>query len=225
MGKEYKYWISPIILIVSIIYVVYLFFISPYGKQINLNVFIGSLTALIGLLGITFQIKATKEIEAERRLHEIEINHRNTLAQIRMRSYDARKESYKQLLKPFTETLILSSKQKPIDFQKYIEEMMRSNIDIHLLGSDKTCKLWENWRVLAFKTKEDDDELQKKIGLASLIFYARLILSIRKDLGHPYTKITEIDILRSFIKDLEDYKDELKEALKWESLSDVYNAR
>lgn len=208
-----KYWAGPIILILTISVIVYLFFFSSYGEQIDSNVVIGSLVALMGLLGVTFQIKATQEIDAERREHELQLNHRNALSQIKMRSYDARKESYQQLLQPFMESLILQRKQEEIDFQKDVDKMMRANIEIHLLGSDETCRTWQKFRNISLSIEGKCEEIKRKKMLTLIILFAKLILSIRRDLGHPYTEIEEFDILRSFINDFDKYEKDFEQAL------------
>lgn len=70
--KSHRYWIASIIILtIAILGILYLFFFSSYRKHIDSNVFVVSLTALFGLLGTAFQIKASKERDAEKRLHEI----------------------------------------------------------------------------------------------------------------------------------------------------------
>lgn len=216
-----KDWIASNILILGIILLIIIFIIEPKGLKINSGVFIGSLTALLGLLGITIHIKSTKAMEAERRLHELNLNHHNALAQIGMRSYDVRKEIYQQFLRAFMEALILQKRGEVPDFQEQMESMVKSNIDIHLLGSDETCRIWQEWRSLGLKGQSEDIEIQKRRDAAMLIFYARIILSIRRDLGQKDTKIDEEGILRSFLTDFDKHKDEFREALLWKSASDV----
>ena len=216
-----KDWIGSNILILSTILLIIIFIMEPKGLKINPNVFIGSLTALLGLLSTMIYIKSTKAMDAERRLHELDLNHHNTLAQIGMRSYDVRKEIYQQFLQPFMDTMILLKRGKEPDFQEQTESIMKSNIDIHLLGSDETCRTWQEWRSLSFKGKSEDIEIQKRRNAAILIFYARIILSIRRDLGQKDTKIDELGILRSFLTDIDEHKDEYREASLWKSASDV----
>jgi len=200
-------WITSIvILVIAILGLCYSFFLSPYSENIDSNIFIGSLTALSGLLVVTFQIIASKQSDAERRLHEIKINHRNTISQIKMKGYDARKKTYDQLLKPFTNIIIATCEKKQINIKKNMEGIVKAGIDIHLLGSDETCKIWDEWRAFSFKA-EHDTELEKIAGLITLALYPKLVLSIRKDLGYPYTELNGIDIFRSFIKDIDEYKD------------------
>ena len=216
-----KDWIASNILILSIILLIIIFIIEPKGLKITSNVFIGSLTALLGLLGITIHIKSTKAMEAERRLHELNLNHHNALAQIGMRSYDVRRETYLQFLQPFMEALVLQKRGEVPDSHKQIEAMVKSNIDIHLVGSDETCRAWQEWYSLSLKGKSGDIEIQKKRNFATLIFFARIILSIRCDLGQKDTKVDELGILRSFLTDFDEHKEEFQEALLWKSASDV----
>lgn len=216
-----KDWIASNILILSIILLIIIFIIEPKGLKITSNVFIGSLTALLGLLGITIHIKSTKATDAERRLHELNLNHRNALVQIGMRSYDVRRETYLQFLQPFMETMALLKRGKEPDFQEQMESLIKSNIDMHLLGSDETCKIWQEWRSLSLKEQSEDIKIQKRRNTAMLIFYARIILSIRRDLGQKDTKVDEEGVLRSFLTDFDEHKDEFREALLWKSASDV----
>jgi len=219
--KSLWLWSATIaILVIAIGFFVYLFFCSSYKEDIDSNVFVVTLTALIGLLGVTFQIIASKQSDAERRLHEININHRNTISQIKMRGYNAKRESYDKLLKPFTSTITAISKEENIDFKKAVANIIEAGIEIHLLGSDETCKLWDDWRALSFKA-EKDEELNDKIGLISMAIYPKLVLSIRRDLGYPNTELNEIDILRSFIKDIDDYKDALQIIVESVTLKDA----
>jgi len=219
--KSQWYWITSIvILVMAILGLCYSFFLSPYSEDIDSSVFIGSLTALSGLLVVTFQIIASKQSDAERRLHEIKINHRNTISQIKMKGYDARKKTYDQLLKPFTDIIIATIKQEKINMKKTMEGIVKAGIDIHLLGSDETCKIWDEWRAFSFRT-EHDEEMDKLAGFITLALYPKLVLSIRKDLGHPYTELNEIDVFRSFIKDIDKYKDVLQIIIENETLADA----
>ena len=216
-----KEWIGPIVLIVSIILLIVLFFLKPKGQEINSNLFIGVLTALFGLLGIMLQINSIKDIEAKRRLHELELNHRNALAQIRMRSYDARRKTYQQLLGPFIKVMTFQKSGKQFNLQELTEEMIKVGIDIYLLGSDETCRAWQEFKAIGFKGKSQNEQIARKRNAAILIFYARIILSIRRDLGQDDTEVSEIEILRSFISDIDEYLEELQEAQLWKTVSDV----
>lgn len=220
--KLHKYWIISIaILILAILGVFYLFFFSPYKEDIDSNVFVVTLTALFGLLGITFQIIASKQSDAERRLHEIKINHRNTISQIKMKGYDARKKTYDQLLKPFTDIIIATCKQKEIDLKKAMEGIVKAGIDIHLLGSDETCRIWDDWRAISFQAEDEKGLDDNQAGLITIALFTKLVLSIRKDLGHPYTELNGIDILQSFIKDIGKHKDVLRIIVESETLEDA----
>ena len=214
-------WIASNILVLGVVLLIIIFITEPKGLKINSDIFIGSLTALLGLLGVTIHMKSTKAMDAERRLHELNLNHHNALAQIGMRSYDVRKEIYQQFLQPFMDTMILQKRGEVPDFQEQMESMVKSNIDIHLLGSDETCRIWQEWRSLSLKGQSEDTEIQKRRNAAMLIFYARIILSIRRDLGQKDTKIDELGILRSFLTDIDEHKDEYREASLWKSASDV----
>ncbi len=214
-------WKAPTILILSAVFLIVIFIIKPKGLVINSDVFIGSLTALFGLLGITFQINSAKTMDARRRSHELEANHQNSLAQIRMETYDARRESYLQLLEPFMEALSNPKAVKQKNQLDLVKTMVRINIDLHLFGSDESCRILEEWRSLGLKGQSENPEIQKKRNTAMLIFYSRLILSIRRDLGQQDTKIDELGILRSFLTDLDQNEKDFHEALQWESASDV----
>lgn len=92
---------------------------------------------------------------------------------------------------------------------------------MHLFGSDESCRILEEWRSLGLKGKSENPEIQKKRNTAMLIFYSRLLLSIRRDLGQQETQINELGILRSFLTDLDQNEKEFREAMLWESASDV----
>jgi hypothetical protein len=174
-------------------------------------------------------IKENNKIESERREHEIELNHKRTLAQIRLENYDSRKETYYNFLKPFMEIFMAQRKASKKKGKKggkaipdnLIDHMLVANIDLHLLGSDETCGIWREWRKISFKTPSEDPEVQKMRNTAGVVFYARIILSIRKDLGQEDTSINEMDILRSFITDIDNIMDDLNHVMKWKTADEI----
>ena len=206
---------APIILIIGIVAIACFYFFKPRGIQLSTEVFIGSFTAFMGLLGISIQIRSLKALDAEKKKHEQKLNHQNALAQIRMRTYDARRKSYMQLLEPFMQALANPRSDVKIDQQNLIKSMVRANIDLHLFGSDKSCKILQEWRTLGLKGQSQEPSIQKKRNSAMLIFYSRLLLSIRRDLGQQETKVNELGILRSFLTDFDQHENEFKEALLW----------
>lgn len=213
--------LAPIILIIGIIALACFYFFKPQGIQLDTEVFIGSFTALVGLLGISIQIRSSKTLDAERKEHEQKLNHQNALAQIRMRTYDARRESYMQLLEPFMKALANPRGVVKMDQQDQIETIVRANIDLHLFGSDESCKILEEFRSLGSKGQSKNPAIQKERNTAMLIFYSRLLLSIRRDLGQQETQVDELGILRSFLTDFDQHENEFKEALLWKSASDI----
>jgi len=219
--KEKADYIAPTIIVIGLVVLCILFLFSNDEQKLDLNVFSTLLVALLALLGITIQIKATRDIEAERRIHELNLNHRNAVAQIKMKSYESRKETYLQLLRPFMEAMLSQRRGEVPNPQAQIEQMIRANIDIQLFGSDETCRIFNEFRAMGFKTPVDDEIVQKQRMAAMLVFYARIILSIRRDMGQEDTSVDEYAILRSFINDIDSYRVEINNALKWETADQV----
>jgi len=221
-----KWWLGIAFELVLIIIFSYLF---SYGflKEVNINVQIAIVSGLFGILGWSIQSENQRRIEFHNRLFELEKDHKNRLAQIRLQTYNDRKEIYESLLKPFMEAFLVATEKKDIkeEMKKMGEEMRKKmvedNINIHLLGSDETCRIWEEWLKLARRGEVKNEDIQKKRNVALILFYARLVLSIRRDLGYEETEINEEDFISSFITDIKAYENELKEARKWKKADEV----
>lgn len=66
-------------------------------------------------------------------------------------------------------------------------------------ASDSVLREWSAWR----HSLEQHNALEEPNFVAGLIQYEKLILAIRKDLGHKNEGIKKFDILRLFINDLD----------------------
>ncbi len=208
--KMWMDWLAPGVVITSIIVLFSLFFIQLKEIEFDSNLFLGSITALFGLLGILIQIKSAKERD-----------HQNALAQIRLKGYDARREIYDQLLKPFMELMFQQKRGEEPNLDDQIESTIKANFDIHLLGSDETCNAYYEWRGMSLKKDIEDPNIKSLRLNAMLIFYSRIILAIRRDLGQRDTHVDEIQVLSSFINDIDEFKSGLREAMKWKTAAEV----
>lgn len=224
-----------IAIIIEIIFIALFFVFFSYEpfNNVDPNVKATIIAGLFGLLGWTIQHEYQtvrdfqqqsfqRNEEYEKRLHEIKIEHENRIAQIRLQNYDNRKEMYESLLLPFITMFRAAKEKKPVDLIRLSKQMDKNNIQVHLLGSDEACRAWEDWFQLAQRMEtEKDDNKKKFIQLVVMILYARIVLSIRKDLGNEETEIDEIDFLRSFIKDIDDILPLLRKAQKVKSIEEI----
>lgn len=78
------------------------------------------------------------------------------------------------------------------------DRMFDANKDLILYGSDDVVIAYQKW--LGSARKEELEPIQ------FLEQFGKIIISIRKDMGNPKTKITSEEVLRQFITDYDDEK-------------------
>ena len=82
------------------------------------------------------------------------------------------------------------------EMAKFLSEY---NQKMMVWASDSVLKEWAAWR----KSLENHDGSSENNFVPGLLQYEKLILAIRKDLGHKNEGIEKFDILRLFINDLD----------------------
>lgn len=90
--------------------------------------------------------------------------------------------------------------QNPKSQQQMKNNMFDLGMKLFFFASDETVRAFNDWRGAAAV-------MTQRSGPESLLGYARLMLMIRKDVGHGNTSLTEEDYLRSTIVDWDQYKD------------------
>jgi hypothetical protein len=84
--------------------------------------------------------------------------------------------------------------------QVSLEELRKWSLRLTLIGSDEVVLAWNAVRL------QVADAQDGKPGLSALRGWGRLWLAMRKDCGHPDTKLKPTDILASFVNDIEQHR-------------------
>jgi len=103
-------------------------------------------------------------------------------------------KAYMTLLDIFFDMMKATKAGKTIDQTDLIDRMFDANKDLILYGSDDVVNTYQKWLGNARKEKV-------KLGQ-----FGEIVISIRRDMGNPKTKITSEEVLRQFIVDYEDAK-------------------
>jgi len=218
-GKINKAGITVEVLFILLFF--FFFTIWPF-TDVDTNVKAALIAGLFGLLGWTIQHEYQKIRDYQQQLHEMRLDHAHRISQIRLQNYDTRKEMYDELLQPFITMFQVTRSGEKVDLNKMSEQMNKNTIQVHLLGSDEACKAWEDWFQLSLKLKDErDPERIKLMQTYAIILYARIVLSIRKDLGNEATILREVDFLRAILTDIETQMDLFTKAQKIKSISDL----
>ena len=102
--------------------------------------------------------------------------------------------AYITLLDIFFDVMKAIKAGKTIDQSDLIDRMFDANKDLILYGSDDVVNTYQKWLGSSRK------------GNVKLDQFGEIIISIRRDMGNPKTKITSEEVLRQFIVDYEDAK-------------------
>jgi hypothetical protein len=74
--------------------------------------------------------------------------------------------------------------------------MMDANKDLLIFGTDEVFLTYQAW------TRSSSDGQKAMLHMVGAV-----ILEIRRDMGHPKTKLTTDDVLRSFISDFDEQRE------------------
>lgn len=106
--------------------------------------------------------------------------------QLSVKKYDV----YVRLLTVFFNILKQVKKGQSTNADKLVDTMIEIKKDIIIFGSDEVLNNFFNW----------EKKSQSKESLKAL---SELVISVRRDMGNPKTKITSNDFLKSLVQDEE----------------------
>jgi hypothetical protein len=150
-----------------------------------LSTIIPVLVILLGGIGWLYKNEIEKRRQIEKQLSE--------------KKYDV----YNRLMDIFFYLLKQVKKNKDISVNdpSMIDKMLDIKKDLIIYASDDVFKSYYNWLINCQKS-------------TVLITFAQLLISIRKDMGNPYSKITSDEFLISLIQNEEEYETLKKNGFK-----------
>lgn len=121
----------------------------------------------------------------------------NFQIQIRNEQRPKKTEIYDKVINLFFD-IIMSSKlgRQPKSQEKLVEELAEITPDLILWASDDVLKLYIKFRTISNGKVQDATD-------NSLILFGKLLLAMRKDLGHSNTGIDQLSILGTFVNDVD----------------------
>ena len=117
---------------------------------------------------------------------------------------DERRKVYADILDPFIRTF--AGIQNPQEAQKALRQITsydykKTAFEFTLLGSDDVVKSFNSLMVFFYNAQKiGKDNIQPREMIAR---WGKFLLELRKSLGNPKTALSEIDMLRSLIKDID----------------------
>ena len=81
-------------------------------------------------------------------------------------------------------------------------EYRKNSFDLSLFGDDNVVRAYNDLMQHAFQAAQSEQE-EKHHGIKMIKLWGKLLLEIRKSLGNKKTKLTEKDMLRSMIVDID----------------------
>jgi len=108
-------------------------------------------------------------------------------------------KAYKEILSPFIQLLADVDKNQ----SRVIKEMTslkykQSSFELVLYGSDDVVKSWNDFMQHLYNQPGDDHD-----SLGIMNNFGRVLLEIRKSLGNKNTNLSEVDMLRWLLKDID----------------------
>lgn len=116
---------------------------------------------------------------------------------------DERRKIYAQILEPYIR--IFAGAKNPRETKKAISqitsfEYRKASFELSLMGSDDVVRAVNELMQHTYRMERDDVASRPE----ELLFYwGRVLIAIRRDLGSTGTKLTEIDMLKVHIKDID----------------------
>ena len=178
--------------------------------------------ALLGLLGLLVQMDANFRADARRREHERILAHTQAMNEAKMQTFLDRKNVYEALIEPFKNLLIGKFIKNQRDAQILNPEgMAKAKFDLLTYGSDTTIRALTDFFAMGAKANSMTDENKSVREAANLVFFARLIKSIRNDLGLADGDLDEILLLRLVLTDLDQNEARIRSAMGYNSAAEV----
>ena len=154
------------------------------------EIFLGIWTTLGTGLGAGLLTLLTRYISIRRESSERE----------KERLYDERRQIYLKILEPIIR--IFAGINNPEETQKAMQQIKtyehrRVLFELNLIGSDDVVRALNEFMQYLYRGDVDARQL--------LTYWGQLLLSIRKDLGNKGTGLSEVDMLRSQITDIDSF--------------------
>jgi len=116
---------------------------------------------------------------------------------------DERRQIYTQILEPYIR--IFAGAKNPRETKKAISqitsfEYRKASFELSLMGSDDVVRAVNELIQHTFRLERDGASSRPE---ELLIYWGRVLIAIRRDLGGTGTKLTEIDMLKVHIKDID----------------------
>ena len=147
----------------------------------------GAITVGVGL----FVWYLTSRVEAVRRERE--------------KLQDERRKIYAQVLEPYIR--VFAGSTNPSETKRALKqigsfEYRRASFELAMTGSDDVVRTLNEMMQYFYRA----DGEGKSINPGEMVqYWGRVLLAIRRDLGNKKTKLSEIDMLRMQIKDIDKY--------------------
>lgn len=123
----------------------------------------------------------------------------------RARLYEKKREVYKKLMAPWQNLLLKSITKKEDNPQlsnDELEQTANAAFEAILYASDDVVKQYGKFRNMDFANLEEPKIMLRELAI--------LYKEMRKDLGHSFTSLDEIDILLMFINMSEEEREEYR---------------
>lgn len=146
-------------------------------------------TAIVGAIAWAIRSNIEQKREHQRLLAESKRNHYLQFLEFLSRSVSTSKEG--------------ATSSKGLQSPKAIAELRMWSLRLTLIGSDSVVNAWNTARL------DSTLSLQSNNEFGVLRSWGRLWLEMRRDSGHPDTKLEVSDVLASFVNDIEEHKHEI----------------
>ena len=118
----------------------------------------------------------------------------------RERLYDERRQIYLKILEPTIR--LFAGLKDPAETEKAMQQVgsyehRRALFELNLMGSDDVVRALNEFMQFIYRGDVDVRQL--------MTYWGRLLLSIRRDLGNRQTGLSESDMLRSQITDIDSF--------------------
>lgn len=175
-------------------------------------------TALVGLVGVLWQLQVNSVAEAERRSQERRLASEAAIQAAKLRSFEERKEAYAGIVGAYQKALaatVASSQDQSV------KDMIDAKFDFLYYGSGEALHAFQQMMALGDIAADTRSPHHKGRRAANLVFYARLVRAMRRDLGIAIGDEDEIQILRMVLTDPDSQLDSIKNALAFKEATEV----
>ena len=114
---------------------------------------------------------------------------------------DERRKIYAQILDPYIRLFADLKGQGLTQALKKVKsyDYRKTAFDLNLFGTDDVVRAYNN----LMRHTYEDEATEKQNPQEMMRLWGKLLLEIRKSLGNKTTKLTELDMLRGMISDIE----------------------